>query len=800
MREKVQRTTRHLVLVFTACIAVALVYGCGSSATTSTSPSTITRCGVTLGVADSTVPAEGGSGRITVTTERECAWTAQTEVSWLSLTTAASGQGDGFVDFRVAANADPVTRRGTILFNNQRAELSQSAAECVITLGEHSANLSQAGGTGNIPVVASSPMCTWTASVNVDWISITSATGKGTATVPFTVAATTGPPRTATINIGGQLFSVTQSQGCTYAIDPQSRAFGASGGSGAVSVSTAAGCPWFSGSNVPWIAVTQGAADSGPGAVNFTVEATTGASRTGTLVIAGNAFTVTQSSGCSFQVSPTTQAASAGGGTGTVTVVAPPGCGWSASSGVSWITVTGGSSGNGNGTVTFSVQATTGPSRTGTLTVANQTVSITQSQGCSFSISPEAQSFDLPGGSGEVAVTAAGGCSWSATSNVPWITITQGANGTGNGNVRFTVASTTGPTRSGTLTIAGRTFTVTQGPLCTITLSPESTTISASGGSRTFNVQASGGCSWTATSNAPWITIGQGGSGNGNGSVRVDIAANSGEARTGTVSVAGRTFTVQQDGACSFSLTQESTNAPAGASTVNVGVQAAAGCSWTATSNATWITITNGASGTGNGTVTLAVAANTGGARPGTVTIGGRTFTVNQAGTCSFAIAPQQQSVPAAGASVGVNVTTAAACTWTSVSNAPWITVTQGASGTGNATVTLSVSANVEPARTGTATIAGQTYTVQQASGCTFAVSPGSRSASASGGSNMFNVSAIPACSWTAVSEVPWIRIDQGTGSGNGKVDYTVMPNTGPARTGTIRVGNAVFSVMQSGS
>jgi hypothetical protein len=51
-------------------------------------------------------------------------------------------------------------------------------------------------------------------------------------------------------------------------------------------------------------------------------------------------------------------------------------------------------------------------------------------------------------------------------------------------------------------------------------------------------------------------------------------------------------------------------------------------------SNATFITITAGSSGTGNGTVTYSVANNTATtSRTGTLTIAGLTFTVTQAGT-----------------------------------------------------------------------------------------------------------------------------------------------------------------------
>ena len=801
MGEATPPAVRRVTLMVAGCLAATVAAGCGSSVTTTTTaPGTASRCVVTIATTNSVMPAAGGAGRVNVNTDRECGWTATSDAGWLSITSAASGQGEGAVEFRASANPDPVARRGSLMLNDQRAEVSQSAADCSITLSEPGSTFTQAGGSGTIGVVASSPMCTWTASTDAPWISITSAPGKGSASVSFVVSATTGPPRAGTVNVAGQQFSVTQGQGCNYVIHPQSQTFGVGGGNGTINLATGSGCPWVSSTNVPWIHITQGASGAGPGVVTFSVDPTTGPARAGTVLVAGSPFTVDQTPGCTFQVAPTTVPVNATGGTGTIAVTTAPGCAWTAASGAPWLTVTAGSSGTGNGTVSFSAQATTGPARSGTLTVANQTVTVNQSPGCSFSISPESQSFTPAGGTGDVAVTASTGCSWAATSNAPWLTITQGSSGSGNGTVRFSVAANSGSPRSGTLTIAGRTFTVNQGQTCTFTLSPNAATVPAGGGSRTFNVQAGDGCSWTATSNAPWITVAQGGSGSGNGTVRVDVAAHSGAPRTGTVTVAGVPFTVNQESGCSFSLSANSTNVPIGGGPGNVNVQATAGCGWTASSGASWITITGGASGTGNGTVQFTVAANTGPARSGTLTIAGSAFTVNQAGVCAFGISPQQQPVGAAGGSVNVAVTTTAGCTWTASSNAPWISVTQGASGTGPGAATLSVASTNGPARNGTATIAGNTFTVQQASGCTFTLNPTSRSHNANGGDNSFNVSTNNACPWKAVSDVPWIRIENGSDTGNGRVDYDVDRNNGPARKGTITVGSAVFTVMQSGS
>jgi len=82
---------------------------------------------------------------------------------------------------------------------------------------------------------------------------------------------------------------------------------------------------------------------------------------------------------------------------------------------------------------------------------------------CTFSISPTSASYAAAGGTGSVSVTAGAGCSWTAASNATFITITSGASGSGSGTVSYSVAANTATTsRTGTLTIAGLTFTVTQ--------------------------------------------------------------------------------------------------------------------------------------------------------------------------------------------------------------------------------------------------------------------------------------------------------------------------------------------------
>jgi hypothetical protein len=99
------------------------------------------------------------------------------------------------------------------------------------------------------------------------------------------------------------------------------------------------------------------------------------------------------------------------------------------------------------------------------MTVAGQTFTVSQgaAAGCTYAISPASGSFPSTGASGSVSVTAGGGCTWIATSSASWITINSGSAGTGNGTVSYTVAAnTTASPLTGTMTIAGQTFTVSQ--------------------------------------------------------------------------------------------------------------------------------------------------------------------------------------------------------------------------------------------------------------------------------------------------------------------------------------------------
>jgi hypothetical protein len=114
---------------------------------------------------------------------------------------------------------------------------------------------------------------------------------------------------------------------------------------------------------------------------------------------------------------------------------------------------------------------TTGAARSGSLDFTSPTgwsdsIVIHQlASGCAYQLSPSYVIVDAMGTFFDVGtgVNTAVSCTWTATSNADWITITKG---TGNGmylGATFSVApNSSGKDRSGTVTISGQTFTVFQ--------------------------------------------------------------------------------------------------------------------------------------------------------------------------------------------------------------------------------------------------------------------------------------------------------------------------------------------------
>ena len=311
---------------------------------------------------------------------------------------------------------------------------------CTFSLGSTNAEFGAAGGSDSVSVTASNG-CTWTATSNAGFITITSGTnGTGNGMVSYSVAANTSTNAlTGTMTIAGQIFTVNQfGAPVNYSITTSSSPSGGgttsgggtfTSGSAVTVTATPASCYTFAN----W--TTNGMVASTSASYSFTATASEALVANFSLI----SDTISTSS------SPSAGGTTSGGGTygcgSPVTVTATPVPGYIFAD---WTT---------NGTVASTSASYSFTATASEMLVANFT--------CVFTLSSTSTNMDAGGGSGSVGVATGGGCPWTATNNVGWITITSGSSGTGNGTVHYSVAANTSTNElTGTMTIAGQTFTV----------------------------------------------------------------------------------------------------------------------------------------------------------------------------------------------------------------------------------------------------------------------------------------------------------------------------------------------------
>lgn len=329
-----------------------------------------------------------------------------------------------------------------------------------------------------------------------------------------------------------------------------------------------------------------------------------------------------------------------GGSTG-VSVVAPSGCAWTASTTADWITIHSPGATQGSGGFYIAVRDNgTSATRTGIINIGSTSVSITQvhNLSCPYFLSSSASNFLPAGGSGSFSLVTLPSCPWALIHASSWAQASP-ASGSGSATINLTVSPNPSPvTRSFNLEFGPVTHVVQQSPTCVYLLSPGSLTVLPAGGAQTLNVFAPAGCNWSVTTTSSWIIVNSA-SGSGNGAISLTVLPNPGGIRFGSVSIGFRSAAVVQDSAsCSYTLS--STSAPPQTQfggPISVTVTTGASCSWNARALASWVRVQGadslaGRTITGTATLNMFVLGNPErAARTGTVTIAGQTYTVNQA-------------------------------------------------------------------------------------------------------------------------------------------------------------------------
>jgi hypothetical protein len=182
---------------------------CTSSSTSVTAP-TSSKCAISVSTSPSSFTANGGSGTVSVVTERDCTWTAASDAAWISLGSTSNGQGEASIPYSVAANPAPAARSGSISVGSEKLQLNQAAAPCTFRLSRSGDSVSSDGGRLSFDL-ATLTGCSWSAASDAAWLRIVAgANGNASATITVEAGANPGDARVAHVNAGGQIYTVQQ--------------------------------------------------------------------------------------------------------------------------------------------------------------------------------------------------------------------------------------------------------------------------------------------------------------------------------------------------------------------------------------------------------------------------------------------------------------------------------------------------------------------------------------------------------------------------------------------------------------
>ncbi|MFN7933121.1 MAG: S-layer homology domain-containing protein [Bryobacteraceae bacterium] len=267
---------------------------------------------------------------------------------------------------------------------------------------------------------------------------------------------------------------------------------------------------------------------------------------------------------------------------------------------------------------------------------------------------PEVSELNIPttGTTLTVGFTAPANCTWAASVwqySSGWITLEGKSYGTGNGGVMFTAKPLTAPEtgRRAVISVApSAAVTLTQGiaPSCQVVL-PGSVNASGAAATREFYFSLPDVCAWTVSSDSAWLRIVSAVSGMGSAMLYFATDANyAATPRQGTITINTQSVTVTQS-PCQFNFGGSLLDSRA--SVQPMPVAAELGCPWTLTSNAPWVRLNIDSTTVRNGPMTVLAEIDenlTSTARTGTFTLGGRSFSIQQAANSCFPSATVTQS------------------------------------------------------------------------------------------------------------------------------------------------------------
>jgi hypothetical protein len=604
-----------------------------------------------LEVDKTTIDAAASGGAYTVGVTSNATWTANVNsgATWCTLTNA-NATGNGTVTVNIAANTAAVTRAATVTVTSgtltKTVAVTQAAAGLVLNVDKTTIEAGTNAANYSIGVTSNA---TWTATVSsgASWCTLTNANATGNGNITVNVAENpTIETRTATVSVtSGTLtraVAVTQTA-ATPELNVNMTAINVGSYATSEQLFVTSSSTWTASvsSSASWCTLVN-ANGSGNGAITVNVAANViAATRVTTVTVTSGTLTktvtVTQAAAeLIFEVDKTTINATINNSAYRVAVTTNNTWTATVSSGASWCTLTN-DNGNGNGTVTVNVAAnSTIVTRTAAVTITSGTLTKTinvMQAAAALVLNVDNSAIPAIATAATYPISVTNNSTWTATvsSGASWCTLTN-AGATGNGTVTVNVAENpTIETRAATVTLTSgtltRTVAVMQAAAAPV-LNVDKTTIDAAVVADLYQVSVTSNLAWTATvsSGASWCTL-TNASATDNGTIIVNVAANTIAAtRAATVTVTGGTLTktivvTQAAPAPVLEVNKTTIDAPISATAYSIGITSNDTWMATVSSAATWCTLTN-ANATGNGTITVNVAANTMAAtRAATVTV-----------------------------------------------------------------------------------------------------------------------------------------------------------------------------------
>lgn len=806
-----------------------------------------------------------------------CKWTVESDSDWITVNPPGTGQGNAEVSFTVSHNETGQVRRGrltTTMHTHKFISEIEQRGLCTYNLSPHEIGFSYQAGAGNLSVVTPDT-CRWTATTHTessDWLTINSnPSGIGNGTIGYSLTQNASSvARDGHIQVDYARSNIHQAAQpaptCHYSLSATEVHHLSDGGIDYITVTTTPNCTWNTITDHEWIVITSGSG-TGSGRIAYRVMKNNEHgvkhlnSRRGTINIADIDVKIIQEpSPCTYELHPREKTFNPIGGSGEVIATLDSthftGCNaycdhYSALSNNDWIRLTSHYAGP---STKYSVPANTAAnSRVGTITINENTFTVTQHGACNVSISPGSAELTAEGGTRTIMVTNPTRCRWYALSETNWILVTRGETRTTDGSVEIRILNNMDySARNGSVTIGDERFNVMQSVVpCHFILNPTERTHSYSGG--TGRVEVSGSVSnapievchnWNPVSDSRWLTIPTKTADNFNYAVSPNPERSN---RTGKITVGDALFTITQEAKpCEYGISPLEKTFPreGGSGQIEItvipdGLNTEGCIGWRGNSLDDWIIVNEvmpDSTRTGHLNYTVKPIPEGVTERTGTIMVVGKIFKVKQVNTaCTYTFLPEGGTVSADGGEGEVTVNTEGMCGWWAKSDVPWLGITSHnctqlkvpapATGLspevsrirnasmvpqarclGSGKVRYSAEAFDGKIRIGTLTIAEKQYKVTQSSDwrsggqpCTsLSISPLNASFSHEGGQGNINLTSAEGCTWQAASDSEWISV---ISAGSGwTVRYTVAPNPDKdQRSGVITVAGQTFRVVQAG-